>query len=130
MTDPMGGAPLPAQPDAESRNYAMAAHLTALAGAFVGGVGSWVGPLIVWLLRKDNDPFTAEHAREALNFNLFVLLLAVAAFILAITIIGLIIVIPGVLVMGVLWLIWTIQASLAASRGELYRYPLSIRFIS
>lgn len=115
----------------ESRNWALGAHLTALAGAFTGGVATWAGPLVIWLLRRE-DPFANEHAREALNFNLTMLLLGIAGVILAVVTLGvlLIVLIPLGLVVAVLWLIWTIQAAMAASRGERYRYPVSIRLIS
>jgi uncharacterized protein len=109
----------------------MGVHLSALAGSLVGGIGSWVGPLIIWLIRREEDPFVAEHAREGLNFNITMVILVIAGTLLAfLTLgIGLIIIIPAGLVIGVLWLIWTIQAAMAASRGEAYRYPLSIRLI-
>ena len=117
---------------ADSRNWAMGAHLTALAGVFLAGVASFVGPLVVWLMRRDDDPFAAQHALEALNFNLMALGIGVIGFFVSLGTLGLglIIVVPLLLVLGVLWLVWTIQAALAASRGEPYRYPVSIRLVS
>ena len=115
----------------ESRNWSMAVHGSALAGAFLAGIGSWVGPLVIWLMRRDVDPFSTEHAREALNFNITVVIVGVAGFLLAVLTLGLglLIVIPLWLVLGVLWLIWTIQGLMAASRGEAYRYPATLRLI-
>ena len=109
----------------------MGVHLSALAGALIGGIGSWVGPLVIWLIRREQDPFVAEHAREGLNFNITMLILVIAGFLLGILTlgIGLIVIVPAALVIAVLWLVWTIQATTAASRGETYRYPLSIRLI-
>jgi uncharacterized protein len=140
---PTCGQPLAARPDtgmpstagvgeAESRNWAMGSHLTALAGAFVGGVASFVGPLVIWLLRKDSDPFAAGHALEALNFNLTIIILAIAAVVLGVATlgIGLLLIVPVGIVVGIVWLVWTIQAAMAASRGEPYRYPVSIRMVS
>lgn len=123
--------PNPISP-ADSRNWAMGAHLTALAGAFFAGVASFVGPLVIWLMRREDDSFAAQHALEALNFNLMTLGVVIIGGILSVVTlgIGLIVVVPLLLIFGVLWLIWTIQASLAASRGEVYRYPVSIRLIS
>ena len=128
MTDIPTSGPGPSQ---ESRNWALAVHASALAGAFIGGVGSWVGPLVIWLIRRDSDPFVAEHAREALNFNITVALAIVIAFVLAVLTLGLglLILIPAGLVLGIFWLIWTIQATIAASRGEAYRYPLTLRLV-
>ncbi len=116
----------------DSRTMGMLAHLTALAGGLVGGVGAWVGPLVIWLIKRDQDPFAAEHAKEALNFNLTITLLVVIAIIVSfVTLgIGLIVVVPAGIVIGVLWLIWTIQAAIRANDGQPYRYPLTIRFIT
>lgn len=126
-----GGPPAPVNPQ-DSRNWALGAHLGALAGGFVGGIGSWVAPLIVWLSRRETDPFAAEHAREALNFNLTMVILVLGGFLISILTLGvaLLIVIPAGLVIGVLWLIWSIQGAIAASQGSPYRYPLSIRMIN
>ena len=69
--------------------------------------------------------------REGLNFNITMAILAVVALLLGILTlgIGLLIIVPVGLVIAVMWFIWTIQATSAASRGETYRYPLSIRLI-
>lgn len=115
----------------DSRNWALGAHLSALAGAFLGGVASFVGPLVVWLMRREDDAFAAAHALEALNFNLMTLGVFIIGVVLGFVTLGVgfLVTAPLLLVLGVLWLIWTIQAAMAASRGEPYRYPISIRFI-
>lgn len=115
----------------DSRNWAMGVHVTALAGGFIGGIGSWVGPLIIWLIRREQDPFVADHAREGLNFNITIMILVAVGFLLSILTLGLglLIIVPAGLVIAVLWLVWTIQATVAASRGEPYRYPLSLRLV-
>ena len=125
------GKPAAAHSDADSRNWAMGAHLTALAGALLGGVASFVGPLVIWLVRKEEDPFATQHALEALNFNLMTLgIVLIGGFFTVLTIgIGLIIVAPVFLLLAIVWLVWTIQATMAASRGEAYRYPVSVRLI-
>ena len=109
----------------------MGVHLSALAGSLIAGIGSWVGPLIIWLIRREQDPFVADHAREGLNFNITMVILVVAGVLLGVVTLGLglLIIVPIGLVIAVLWLVWTIQAAIAASRGETYRYPLSIRLI-
>ena len=123
---------LPTGPSTDSKNWAMGVHLTALAGAFMGGVGSWVGPLVIWIIKREEDPFVAEHAREGLNFNITMAILVAVAFVLAfLTLgIGLIVIVPVGVVIAILWLVWTIQATVAASRGQMYRYPLSLRLIN
>ena len=111
----------------DSRNWAMGAHLGALAGAFLAGF-AFIGPLIVWLIRREDDAFAAEHGREALNFNLTALIVLVAGGIIGVLTFGIGFI--ALLVYGVLWLVWTIQGAIAASNGRPYRYPMTIRFVS
>jgi uncharacterized protein len=117
---------------AEARTWAMAAHLSALVGALVGGLPAFVGPLVIWLVRKDSDGFTAAHALEALNFNLSVIIYAVAAMLAVILTLGLAIVVIALLFLPavVLYVVVTLKAAVRANNGDLYRYPLSLRFIS
>ena len=114
----------------EVRNWAMAAHLSAFVGSFVAL--AVLGPLVVWLIRREVDGFSEQHAREALNFNLTLLLLIVAGIVLSVVTfgIGLIVVVPLALVVGVAWIVLTILAAVRASEGREYRYPLTIRFVS
>ncbi len=92
----------------------------------------WLGPLIVYLVQRQ-DPIVAHHAREALNFNLSVFLYMVvgffAAFIGLIFLIGLLL-FPVLFGMAIAWLVLVVVASVRASSGEAYRYPLTIRFVS
>lgn len=111
----------------------MGAHLGALAGVLLGGLPAFLGPLVVWLLRRDaGDPFATDHAREALNFNLSVIIYTVAAIVLTFFTLGLalLIVLPVALIAAIGYLVVTIRATMAASRGEPYTYPLSIRLVS
>lgn len=116
----------------DARTWAIGAHVSALGTALLGGISSFLGPLVVWLIRKDSDPFVAEHALEALNFNITVDAIVVVSLVLGFLTFGLgfLILGPLLLVVGVLWLIWTIQAASAASNGQPYRYPFSIRLVS
>lgn len=108
----------------------MAAHLTALAALFVGL--PFMGPLVVYLVKKEN-PFVRRHAAEALNFNLSVMLytivLAIVTFVLLFVLVGFLL-IPLFVVLFAGWIIFVIVAAVAASRGEEYRYPLTIRFVT
>ena len=94
---------------------------------------SFVGPLIVYLVKKDAHPFVADQGREALNFNLSVLIYSVvgviATFILVFILIGLLL-IPVLIAMGIAWLVFVIIAAVKANQGETYRYPLTIRMVS
>lgn len=130
---PMWPATPSPHPDAvviteSSRNWAMIAHLSALVAAGVGGL-SVLGPLVVWLVRKDQDRFVRHHAVEALNFNLSVMLYMVLGIALAFTVVGLVVVIPAAIIGFFVWFVTSIVAAVKAQRGEGYRYPLTIRLI-
>lgn len=112
----------------ESRNWALVAHLSGLVSAGLGGL-IFLGPLLVWLLKKDDDPFVAHHAAEALNFNLSMTAYSVLAILAGLTIIGLVVAIPAFVVGAVIWFVTSIVAAIRANRGESYRYPLTIRFV-
>lgn len=133
-TDALSAAIPPAAPGNardDSRNFALAAHLSALLSLFVLGF-VFVGPLVVYLIKKD-DPFVRAHSAEALNFNLSVMLYAI---ILAVVGLLLVIVVVGVLVwllwipLAVAWLVLVVIAAVKAGQGEAYRYPLTIRFVN
>ena len=106
-----------------SRNLATLSHLSAFI-TFVG-IPSLVGPLVVWLLNRD-DPFVEQQAKEALNFNISFLLYGVVAAISIILLVGLI-ALPVVLVT---WFVLVIVAAIKAGNGEDYQYPFTIRFVS
>ncbi|MEL1263873.1 DUF4870 domain-containing protein [Pseudoxanthomonas putridarboris] len=124
--------PPPGVPTAEEKQWAMFAHLSALTALFTGGLGAVIGPLIVWLVKKDTLPFADDQGKEALNFNITVLIAVVA-----LTIVGtiLLIVLIGFLfylaagAIGIAWLVFTIIAAIKASNGEAYRYPLTLRLV-
>ncbi|MCB1076963.1 MAG: DUF4870 domain-containing protein, partial [Verrucomicrobiae bacterium] len=98
--------------------------LSALSGYLGLPAGNVIGPLIVWLARKDESPFVSEHAKEALNFQISLLIYLAISVPLALFLIGfaLLFVIP------IFGLIFTIVAAVKASDGSGYRYPLTIRF--
>lgn len=111
----------------------MIAHGSALI-QFVG-IPSVVGPLVVWLIRRE-DPLVEPHARAALNFQLSLLIYfvvgGVIAFIAFVTIIGILLSVLIFVALGLLILleiVFAILGTLAASRGELYRYPMSLELI-
>jgi uncharacterized Tic20 family protein len=114
----------------DSRNWAIAAHLSALVAMFVAL--AFLGPLVVWLVKKDEDPFVREHAAEALNFQLSWLIWGVVGglvlVVLIVFLIG-IVLIPFAIAAAVAWLVLVIVAAARAGRGERYRYPLTIRFV-
>jgi uncharacterized Tic20 family protein len=115
----------PSAPSSDERTWAMIAHLSAFAGILVPGLGHVGGPLVIWLTRRDQSAFVERQAREALNFNLTVVL---ASFVcMALVLIGI-----GVLLGAVLFVIWfilTIVAAIRANEGVEYRYPISLRLL-
>ena len=106
------------------RNWSMLSHLTAFTGFFFpfGGI---IGPLVCWLSRRDDSEWLNINGRNALNFNLSMLLYMVLAFPLCFIIIG----IPIMVFLIILKVICIILASVKASKGELFRYPIVIPFI-
>lgn len=123
MTEPYAAASPDRLPE-QVRNWAMGAHLSAFLGAWLAL--AFVGPLLVWLLKRDEHPFIAGHAKEALNFNISVLIYAFVGFVLVFVLIG----IPILIIIGISWIVLTVVAAVKASNGEEYRYPLTIRFVS
>jgi len=107
----------------------MLTHLSAFAGAIT--TLAFVGPLIMWLIRRDEHPFLDHHGKEAVNFNLSMLLYLVVGIVASVVTIGLglVVVIPAAIVFFATWVVTTIVAAVKANNGEGYRYPLSIRFI-
>ena len=118
-------------PTKQSRYWATGAHASAFVGAWMGGVPAFVGPLVVWLARKDNDPFAAEHGRNALNFNLSVIVYVLGLIIVSIITfgIGLLVTIPGFILLGLAWFALTLVGTIKAASSETYTYPLTIKFV-
>jgi uncharacterized Tic20 family protein len=119
---PYGQAPMS---DAQARQLAMFTHLSAIAASFVGGL-TFLGPLIIWLVKKDENAFVAEHAKEALSFNIIMTIIFWVSGFLSIFLIG----IPILIAAGIAWLVLTILAAVKANNGELYHYPATPRLIS
>jgi uncharacterized protein len=106
------------------RNWAMLCHLSALAGFFFP-FGSIIGPLVCWLSKKDESVWVYINGRSSLNFQLSMLLYIVLAIPLIFIVIG----IPIVALLALLKIIFVIIASVKASKGESFKYPLVIPFI-
>ena len=118
---------------ASERQWAAGAHLAALILALVtswaAGIAGAVGALAIWMVKRDDSPFAAEHAKEALNFNLSMFIYAVVLVVLSVLTlgIGLVVAVPLGLAIAVVWLVCTLVAAFRAYDGREYRYPLSIR---
>ncbi len=115
-------APLTAPPMAgtsDENTMAMLCHLLAI---FTG----FLGPLILFLVKKDESQYVRHHAAESLNFQISLIIVYIVTAILFLVIIGFLL-LPVVIIGS---LVLEIMASVAANRGEWYRYPLNIRFVS
>jgi len=115
----------------DERTWAMLGHLSAFS-AFITGIGCVLGPLIVWLIKRDTLPFAAEQAKEALNFNITVIIAACALGLFTILTlgIGLLLVVPLGFALFVGWFVLTIIAAVKANAGEHYRYPFTLRLVN
>jgi uncharacterized Tic20 family protein len=110
----------------DEQNWAMLSHLLALMGYVSVPFGNVVAPLIIYLMKKDESPYVAEHSRESLNFQISMTIYALISAVLTLILIGFLL-LMAVWVAGV---VLTIIASVKAASGEAYRYPLTIRLIS
>jgi len=113
-------------PTAEERQWGLVAHLSGLVALALGGF-AFLGPLIIWLIKKDQSPFVADQAKEALNFQIAVTIaFLVSAVIAMATCVG-VILLP---IVGIGSLVFAIIAAVEANKGVYYRYPYSIRLIN
>ena len=107
------------------RTWNVLCHATALAGFFVPWAGHILGPLIVWLANRSDSPEIDEYGKESLNFQISMLIYNVIAGVLCLVLIGFII----LAILHILNLVLVIIASIQASEGKFYRYPMTIRLI-
>ncbi len=117
-------------PVGDERTWAMLGHLSALS-AFFTFVGCVIGPLVIWLVKRDTLSFAGDQAKEALNFNITVLLAGLGLWVITLVTfgIGLLITIPLGFVLFLGWLVFTIVATINASNGVRYRYPITLRLV-
>jgi uncharacterized protein len=116
-------APQPT-PSQEARQWAMFCHFAAFIG-MVFPFGNLLGPLIVWQIKKDLDPFVDAQGKEALNFQISVSLAVLLCFLLMVVLIGF----PLLVLVGIAALVLTIIAGIKANEGQAYRYPFAWRLV-
>lgn len=126
----MDQQPIPPPPPAPAtssdiRTWCVLCHAAALLGLFFHFLGHLLGPLIVWLVKRGDSPEVDAHGKESLNFQISMLIYDAIAAILCIVLIG----IPILIALWVLNTVLVIIASIQASEGKFYRYPLTIRLI-
>ena len=107
------------------RTWNALCHASALLGVFLHFPGHLLGPLIVWLVKRGDSPEIDAHGKESLNFQISMLIYNVVAGVLCLVLIGFAL----LLILHILNLVLVIVASIQASEGKLYRYPITIRLI-
>ncbi|MFO7247729.1 MAG: DUF4870 domain-containing protein [Bacillota bacterium] len=111
------------QDDKQARLWATVCHLAALVG-YIVPMGHVLGPLVVWLLKRNDSPFVDDQGKEALNFQLSLTIYGMIAALLVFVLIGL----PLLLALMVIQVVFVIVAAVKANEGQAYRYPMTIRF--
>lgn len=123
--------------DLQARNWGIFCHLSALA-IWVGvPFGNILIPLLIWLIKKDEIPAVNNEGKESLNFQISISIYAVALFVLAIAAMFINIdetefpwfPVSLLVAVGICQIVLVIVAALKVSRGESFKYPLTIRFI-
>jgi hypothetical protein len=107
------------------RTWAAFIHASALLGVLLHFPGHLLGPLILWLIKRDDAPELNAHGKEAVNFQISMLIYSAVAAVFCLVLVGFVF-------LAVLWIlnaIFVIIAAIKASDGEFYRYPMTIRFL-
>ena len=120
---PRGTPPVASTSD--ERTWAMLCHLSTLCGYMIP-FGNIIGPMVVWLVKKDESALVDDQGKEALNFQISVTIYSIICLVLIFVIIGIFLLIALV----IFDLVVTIIAAIRSNQGEYYRYPMSIRFIT
>ena len=134
QVDPQPESPSASTPStlsSEERTWALIGHLSAFTFFVTGGIGCIIGPLVVWLIKRDSLPFAADQAKEALNFNITVALAGLVLLIFTIVTfgIGVLLAWPLAVALFIAWVIFTIIAAVKANEGVSYRYPFALRLV-
>tara|TARA_E500000318_G_scaffold99810_1_gene102088 strand:- start:227 stop:613 length:387 start_codon:yes stop_codon:yes gene_type:complete len=109
----------------DDRTYSTLMHLSILAHSLLPVIAFAI-PLVMWLVKKDESAYIDDHGREAVNFQISLGLYNIIASILIFVLIG----IPLLIALQIFSIVVMIFAAMAANRGELYRYPVTIRFLN
>ncbi len=120
--DPAAPQPEPSKP---SHTLGTVCHLLGLCGYLGVPLGNVLGPLVLWLVKKEEDAFLRETGKHVLNFQISMAIYLVVASLAIFLVIGFVLV-PVVLIVGI---VYTIIGAIKSSEGEIYQYPLTIRFL-
>ena len=121
---PPAPPPAPTGTSSDEKNLAMFCHLAALAGLLIPA-GNIIGPLILWLLKRESMPLVDAHGKEVLNFQITVTIALAVCIVTA----WLLLPVLAAIIIGIAALVLTIIGTIKASNGELYRYPFTLRLV-
>jgi uncharacterized protein len=105
-------------PSSDEKTMAILSHILAL-------VSSFIGPLIIYLIKKDESAYVAEHAKESLNFQITMIIFYIISCVLIIILIGFLL----IWLLSIANLVLVIIATIKASENKMYRYPINFRLI-
>jgi len=105
-------------PTSDEKTMAILSHILTL-------VSSFLAPLIIYLIKKDDSPYAAEHAKESLNFQITMAILFIVSCILIFILIGILL----IWLLSIANLVLVIIATIKASENKMYRYPINFRLI-
>jgi uncharacterized Tic20 family protein len=108
----------------DERMFGMLCHLLSLIGALGIPFGNIIGPLVVWLIKKDESAFVDKCGKDSLNFQISLMIYFLVCGILTFILIGFV----GMLVLFIIGLVSVIQASIQANQGRHFVYPITIQF--
>jgi uncharacterized protein len=117
--------PINPPPEKPDRIWEIFCHLSAIAG-FLIPFGNIVGPLVIWLIKKNENPAVDAHGKESLNFQISMTIYTLLAGLTIFILIGFILV-PILVVLNI---VLVVMAAIKASNGEFYRYPITIRLVT
>lgn len=119
-----------AAPAKEERIWAMVCHLSIFSGYLLVPFGHLIGPLVIWLVKREQSHFLDWHGREALNFNLSITFYTLAGLMICLTIIGLLVGLIVLFLVVLLHVAATLYVAIRAQQGDWVRYPLTLRLVS
>lgn len=108
----------------EDRTWGMLCHLSSLSGLIIP-FGNIIGPLVIWLIKKDQSWFVNDQGKESLNFQISLTIYGIISGVLVLVVIGFFL----LLALGLFWIIFTVIATMKANEGITYRYPLTLRLV-
>jgi uncharacterized Tic20 family protein len=124
------GSYVESEPTSDEKTWAMLSHLSGFLGYLVViPFASIIGPLVVWLLKKDSSTFVDEHGKESINFQITMSIFYAITWVLLFSIIFTLIAIPLFGLLGVWIVVLVIVAAIKAINGEHFHYPLTIRLL-